>query len=252
MFYKFNLEYATRPTWSASEKTITDHYPWYYLNTYVTNLSEGKTYVVDGQQRLTTLTLILIKLYHLCTGPRAQAGQLGAAEDRRLRRQRRERFWMGQGKRAEPLKALFEGAEYEPGPGRGHGGEHARQLRRDLRRVSTPNSARTSTRRTRSRSTSSTASSSSTSRWARRTYRWCSRSSTTEGSGSSPTRFSRGSCSARSRRAEVDQYNEIWEDLFAPLDAAERAGKKGSPDDFFSTYFKARFGGNRKESNARL
>ena len=66
MFYKFNLEYDTKRDLSPAKKTITGHYPWYYLNTYVTNLSEGKTYVVDGQQRLTTLTLILIKLYHLC------------------------------------------------------------------------------------------------------------------------------------------------------------------------------------------
>src|SRR5690606_30365836 len=31
-------------------------------NTYVTNLVDGKVYIVDGQQRLTTLTLILINL----------------------------------------------------------------------------------------------------------------------------------------------------------------------------------------------
>jgi uncharacterized protein with ParB-like and HNH nuclease domain len=35
------------------------------LNTYVTNVVEGRVYVVDGQQRLTTLSLILIKLHHL-------------------------------------------------------------------------------------------------------------------------------------------------------------------------------------------
>ena len=32
------------------------------LNTYVTNTVEGRVFIVDGQQRLTTLTLILIKL----------------------------------------------------------------------------------------------------------------------------------------------------------------------------------------------
>ena len=37
-------------------------------NTYVTNKVEGKLYVVDGQQRLTTLTLILIKLRQLSRG----------------------------------------------------------------------------------------------------------------------------------------------------------------------------------------
>ena len=44
---------------------IDNKYPWYYLNTYVTNKVDGKVFVVDGQQRLTTLMLILIKLLHL-------------------------------------------------------------------------------------------------------------------------------------------------------------------------------------------
>ena len=48
-----------------SKETIVAKYPWYYLNTYVTNTIEGRVFVVDGQQRLTTLTLILIKLKHL-------------------------------------------------------------------------------------------------------------------------------------------------------------------------------------------
>ena len=39
------------------KESVTDKYPWYYLNTYVTNVIEGRVYVVDGQQRLTTLTL---------------------------------------------------------------------------------------------------------------------------------------------------------------------------------------------------
>ena len=42
-------------------------YPWYYLNTYVTNTIDGKVYIVDGQQRLTTLTLVLIKLYRMAS-----------------------------------------------------------------------------------------------------------------------------------------------------------------------------------------
>jgi hypothetical protein len=46
-------------------ETIKAYYPWYYLNTYVTNVVGGQVYVVDGQQRLTTLSLILIKLRHM-------------------------------------------------------------------------------------------------------------------------------------------------------------------------------------------
>lgn len=42
-----------------------EQYNWYYLNVYITNNIEGTNYIVDGQQRLTTLTLIATKLYHL-------------------------------------------------------------------------------------------------------------------------------------------------------------------------------------------
>lgn len=67
IFYKFNQQYDALLDKSLvpSKETVTAKYPWYYLNTYVTNTIDGKVYVVDGQQRLTTLTLVLIKLYHL-------------------------------------------------------------------------------------------------------------------------------------------------------------------------------------------
>jgi len=65
VFHKFNSEYAKNKDLTPHKETITAKYSWYYLNTYVTNSIEGRVYVVDGQQRLTTLTLILIKLRHL-------------------------------------------------------------------------------------------------------------------------------------------------------------------------------------------
>lgn len=37
---------------------------WYYMNVFITNKIGNKTYIVDGQQRLSTLTLICVKLYH--------------------------------------------------------------------------------------------------------------------------------------------------------------------------------------------
>lgn len=68
IFFKFNIEYQARAKDDLipSKEVVTAYYPWYYLNTYVTNIIEGKVYVVDGQQRLTTLTLILLKLKHMC------------------------------------------------------------------------------------------------------------------------------------------------------------------------------------------
>lgn len=65
VFYKFNDSYKEHSELPASEEIIDTKYPWYYLNTYVTNKVDGKVFIVDGQQRLTTLTLILIKLLHL-------------------------------------------------------------------------------------------------------------------------------------------------------------------------------------------
>lgn len=66
IFFKFNEIYAEYgESIPASESSVDEKYPWYYLNTYVTNKVEGKVFVVDGQQRLTTLSLVLIKLLHL-------------------------------------------------------------------------------------------------------------------------------------------------------------------------------------------
>jgi len=65
LFYKFNEEYKKFKDSDISLDQLIAKYSWYYLNTYVTNLVEGKIYIVDGQQRLTTITLILIKLKHL-------------------------------------------------------------------------------------------------------------------------------------------------------------------------------------------
>jgi uncharacterized protein with ParB-like and HNH nuclease domain len=65
VFYKFSEEYKKYKDLSLPLDQVISKYSWYYLNTYVTNFVNGKLYVVDGQQRLTTLTLILIKLKHL-------------------------------------------------------------------------------------------------------------------------------------------------------------------------------------------
>lgn len=63
IFYKFQNEYKEEMDTNL-EAVI--EYSWYYMNAYMTNSYGGKTFIVDGQQRFTTITLILIKLYHLC------------------------------------------------------------------------------------------------------------------------------------------------------------------------------------------
>ena len=65
VFFRFREHYWRLKDLDPSTETISAQYPWYYLNTYVTNTVDGHVYVVDGQQRLTTLSLMLIQLFHM-------------------------------------------------------------------------------------------------------------------------------------------------------------------------------------------
>lgn len=64
IFYAFELSYNNYKDAELTQE-ILDKFNWYYLNVYITNNISGRVYIVDGQQRLTTLTLIAVKLYHL-------------------------------------------------------------------------------------------------------------------------------------------------------------------------------------------
>lgn len=64
IFYKFNQGYKDIDH-SLNPELAGGRIGFYFLNTYVTNTIESKVFLVDGQQRFTTLTLILIELYHL-------------------------------------------------------------------------------------------------------------------------------------------------------------------------------------------
>jgi len=108
VFYKFNEEYKKYKELSLPLDQVISKYAWYYLNTYVTNHVDGKLYVVDGQQRLTTLTLILIKLKHLSKHFNSQldgwisnkiVGLSGYKTD----------FWMNHETHKSSMKDLFDG-----------------------------------------------------------------------------------------------------------------------------------------------
>ncbi len=111
IFYKFNQEYENNKSLDPDEEVINTHYSWYYLNTYVTNKVGGRMYVVDGQQRLTTLTLLLIKIYHL-------AKKNGSALDGWIESKIagkagfKHNFWMNHEKHNTPLEQIFKG-EFE-------------------------------------------------------------------------------------------------------------------------------------------
>ena len=64
IFYAFELSYDNYKEAELTQELL-EKFNWYYLNIFITNNINGKVYVVDGQQRLTTLTLIATKLYHI-------------------------------------------------------------------------------------------------------------------------------------------------------------------------------------------
>ncbi|QQX85256.1 DUF262 domain-containing protein [Cupriavidus necator] len=110
VFYQFDETYQKHSGLEPNKENINAKYPWYYLNTYVTNTIGGRVFVVDGQQRLTTLTLVLLKLYSMASVlgsktagwiERKIAGYSGTEHE----------FWMNHVKHRHVLKALMEGTE---------------------------------------------------------------------------------------------------------------------------------------------
>ena len=110
IFYQFDEAYQKHSALAPSKENINARYPWYYLNTYVTNFVAGRVFVVDGQQRLTTLTLILMKLLERAralksrTAPwleRKISGYSGTEKE----------FWMNHVAHLHVLEALMEGTD---------------------------------------------------------------------------------------------------------------------------------------------
>ena len=62
IMFSFNTTYSEHKNEDFSPELI-DKFNWYYMNVFITNTIAGKTYIVDGQQRLSTLTLIAVYLY---------------------------------------------------------------------------------------------------------------------------------------------------------------------------------------------
>ncbi len=64
IFFSFETSYTLLKDSDLTSELI-NKYNWYYINTIITNTIDGKNFIVDGQQRLSTLTLIAVKLFHL-------------------------------------------------------------------------------------------------------------------------------------------------------------------------------------------
>lgn len=105
LFYRFELEY--KENIDSTLENISK-YDWYYLSTYVTNVYRGKTFIVDGQQRLASITLILIKLCHLAI--KYELGDHAELLKKHIRGIGIEgkKFWMGWDNREAVLQDLLE------------------------------------------------------------------------------------------------------------------------------------------------
>lgn len=110
IFYQFDEAYQKHSELEPNKENINARYPWYYLNTYVTNMVGGRVFVVDGQQRLTTLTLILFKLL---TKARLLDSKTYGWIERKLAGYSgtEHEFWMNHVKHRHVLEALMEGSD---------------------------------------------------------------------------------------------------------------------------------------------
>lgn len=107
IFYRFELCYSSDV--DVTEENISK-YDWYYLNSFMTNKVGGNTYIVDGQQRLTTLTVLIIKLYRMA---KQYGKNIGYQENIRKRICDYDDngdmvFWVGFSDREKALKNIFD------------------------------------------------------------------------------------------------------------------------------------------------
>ncbi|HAP68085.1 MAG TPA: hypothetical protein DCQ99_10060 [Nitrospinae bacterium] len=110
IFYHFEQSYAKYKGLDASEQNVLEKYPWYYLNTYITNKNkaDGRIFVVDGQQRLTTLTLMLLALYRMCNAEPLLLRDWIKAKLVGIGTGGKKQFWMAHDKREALMLALLE------------------------------------------------------------------------------------------------------------------------------------------------
>lgn len=62
---RFNQYQRTKTSPKEIQEDVLERFEPYFLNTYLTSTTAATTSIVDGQQRLTTFLLILIKLYRI-------------------------------------------------------------------------------------------------------------------------------------------------------------------------------------------
>ena len=95
----------------TQERSAVQSYGHYFLGSIVTSMNEGEKFIIDGQQRLTSLTLLLIYLHR----------ELEDAEDKReianlifSRHFGRNSFNLDVPERVECMQGLFDDVELDP------------------------------------------------------------------------------------------------------------------------------------------
>lgn len=120
---RFELGKRQRAAPKEIQQDVLEHFDPYFLNTYLTHTSPTSTSIVDGQQRLTTLLLILIKLYQtlqqIDTKPEAQGKTFKPGALRPLIFEEDDfggatRFKIYNPNREAQLRALVEGTDFTP------------------------------------------------------------------------------------------------------------------------------------------
>ena len=246
IFYHFEQSYTKHEDLEPSEANVVRCYSWYYLNTYITNKTDGRIFVVDGQQRLTTLTLMLIALYHMCS-PQA----LNSPDLRDWLKTKiagvgiggQKQFWMAHDKREPIMRALF--MDQTPDENMIEDGITAQNIIENYSLIRKQLSERLSTRHRLDTFVF---------------YFLCSvviinlevartdvpmvfEVINDRGVRLQPYEILKGKLLGQIDKAEVDQYADIWKSALFELEA--RAADEA--DNFFRTYLRAHFSEARKQ-----
>ena len=95
---------------STNERIAVEHYGHYFLGSIIISDKDGRKFIIDGQQRLTTLTLLLIYIYRQLSGndQKAQIASLIFAERFGVRS-----FNIDVEERSACMDALFKGSSFD-------------------------------------------------------------------------------------------------------------------------------------------
>jgi len=94
------------------ERSAVEGYGHYFLGSIIISDKDSRKFIIDGQQRLTTLTLLLIRIQHLLTDPE-QKGQL--AELIFSQKYGKRSFNLDVPERTPCLEALYSGQPFDEG-----------------------------------------------------------------------------------------------------------------------------------------